>query len=148
MLEQDTVRVAKFGSCGREESMVSKGLFVGNNHTRGFSQTKGEARRGRAARSKLVSDKWSHIPWVRGSRYGMVHGSGVFSTHRIQEVSMPFGPEEGLSKPSTRIIFPERPKARQRAQGETRNNQWAKCWPETKVFAASGPNVENCLCSH
>ena len=32
----------------------------------------------------------------------MAHGSGMFLMHGIQEVSMPFGPEEGLSKPSTR----------------------------------------------
>lgn len=86
---------------------------------------KARARRGRAGQSKLVSDKWSHIPWVRGSRYGMAHGSGVFSMHRIQEVSMPFGPEEGLSKPATRT-FPERPKAETTSVGETRNIQLGK----------------------
>jgi hypothetical protein len=102
VLEQDTSASRQVWELWQE---VSKGLFAGNNHTRI------QSKQGRAGRSKLVSDKWSHIPWVRGNRYGMVHGSGMFLKHRVLEVSMPFGLEEGLSKPATRRILFLEPKA-------------------------------------
>jgi hypothetical protein len=100
----------------------------------------------------LVTDKWSHIPWVRGEPLWHVHGSGVFSTHQIQEVSMPFGTEEGLSKPATRRIFPERPKAEtastQAKHGTFGGQSFGQKADLTKVFAESGPNVEKRLQSH